>query len=207
MTTTVNEPELASSRYVPEGFTAHINSTIHWPWPEGTTQPDVRAAEEEIMRTVIEVAELFTTDQRDAAAALVAEKLPTLPAEWSPLLYFEAVARQMALPVWEEYTETQKCRAYQYAAKYVRARLLEWLRPARAHAVGAPEDEKFLWRDQPKAVYWAYLAELVHKTEYRRRLTQMQAYLATHPDDEVQPAQLRAITGRWGDYKQAQAFF
>lgn len=49
--------------------------------------------------------------------------------------------------------------------------------------------------------------EALKQTECRRWLTQVQAYLVTHPDDEFQPAQLRAITGRWSDLKLEQAFF
>lgn len=197
----------ASARYAPEGYTATINRLLNYPWPDGVTSEDIREAEHAIMRIVIEVAEQYRTGEVDAAQRLVAEKLPSLPGEWSPLLYFEASAQQMAIPVWGEYTDEQRQRGYRYAAHYVMARLAEWLRPAHRHSAAGEPEEKFTLTGQPREVQRAFTELFAAKIEYRRCLTQMQAFMATHPDDEFEPALLRAITQRWSDYKLEQAFF
>jgi hypothetical protein len=208
MTTEVSEkPNLAASRYVPEGYTATINTMLNYPWPEGTTNADIRAAEHALMRIVIEVAEKAAAGELDDAWQLVAEKLPGLPEEWSPLAYFEASAQQMAIPVWDEYTEEQRRRGHQYAARYAMARLAEWLRLAHKHNPGAEDGERFVLSEQTRAARWAFTEQFAAKTEYRRRLAQMQAYLATHTDEEFVPGQMRAIAARWSDFNSEQAFF
>jgi len=200
-------PTLATSQYAPEGYTASVNSMLNHPWPKDAGPTAVRESEHEIMRTVIAVADLYVSGAAEGAAELVAEKLPALPAEWSPLRYFESVAEQMALPIWERYTERQRARGYEYAARYVRARLREWLRPPLQHSGAGEEPEKFVFRDLPRAAQHAFTEQAMAKTEYRRWLAQVQAYMATHPDDEFRPAELREITARWQDWKLPQAFF
>lgn len=212
MTTEVNDterqvPSLATSCYSPEPFASHISRMINYPWPAGTTQADCNEDANQIMRVIIEVVDLYVAGDEPAAVALVAEKLPTLPVEWSPLAYFRAVAIQMAFPIWEQYTEEQQQRGDRYAARYVRERLTRWLRPRHAHSAGTPEPEKFEYSKLPQAARWAYMDEVTAKHDYRRWLTQMQAYLATHTDEDFDPAQLRTISARWQDYKLPQAFF
>jgi hypothetical protein len=204
MTDVVTDPTAATSHYTPEGYAAHLNSLLNHPWPEGATP---RETEHELMRVLIEVADAYIAGEALTAARLVAQKLPGLPVELSPMRYFRTAAEQMAVPVWGEYTAEQRQRGYQYAARYVRTRLTEWLRPPHRHSPAAEPEEPFNLRDLPYPARRAHM-DLFHRmTWYRRTLTMMQAYLATHPGGEVQPAQLRAITERWTDFRSEQGFF
>lgn len=205
MTTVVKGPNMEAG-YVPEGYTATLNSMTHWPWPDGTTQEQVRESEHTIMRAVIEVAEAYGRGDALEAQRLVALKLPDVPADWSPLRYFRRVAQEMAVPVWEQYTAQQRQRGYEYAARYVRRKLIEWLEPrGRKHATA--EELAFKWTDAPEVARRKNLDQAMVLSEYRRWLTMLMAYLATHPDDEVVPAQMRAIKDRWTDFRSPQAFF
>jgi len=200
-------PSLETSHYVPEGYTATINSMLDYPWPKDAGPGFSRESERAMARIVIAVADLYVAGEYAGAAGLVAEKLSALPAEWSPVRYFQVVAEAMALPVWERYTQQQRQRGYEYAARYVRARLYEWLRPSHRHSADGKEPEKFVLGDLSRVARIAFTEQVVAKTDYRRWLAQVQAYAATHPDDEFVPAELRQIMNRWRDRKLPQAFF
>jgi hypothetical protein len=204
MTDVVTNPAPATSRYTPECYAAHLNSLLNYPWPEGSTP---RETEHALMRVLIEVADAYVAGEALTAARLVAQKLPELPVELSPMRYFRTVAEQMAIPMWGEYTAEQRQRGYQYAARYVKRRLEEWLAPKHRHSLGAEPQEPFKLGDLSRSARCAYMDLFYKMTEYRRALTMMRAYLATHPDGEVQPAQLRAITERWADFQLEQGFF
>lgn len=204
--TTQAEPKRTSG-YCPEGYAAHLNHLLNCPRLEGSTQADVRASEREVIGALIDVAVAYATVNPSRAEELVAELLPPMPAELSPLRFFEAVAEQMALPVWDQYTAVQRERGFQYAARYVSHKLNQRLAP-RSRVSGTGEvREKFELTAMTRAQQWAYTEVFMAKTEYRRWLTQVQAYMATHPDGEVVPAQLRAIMDRWEDFRSEQAFF
>ena len=86
MTVVTEEQAPVSSRYCPEGYTAQINTLMNAPWPEGTTEQDCRASEHLIMAAVIDIAKKYQAGDWLAAEQLVADTLPNLPAEWSPLI-------------------------------------------------------------------------------------------------------------------------
>lgn len=209
MTAEVKEPE-TFPRYCPEAYASHLIRITRWPWPEGTTPAQSRAAEHDLMRVLIEVADAYVGGDTLDVGRLVAQKLPDIPVELSPLRYFRAVARQMATPLWEQYTAEQRKRGYEYAALYVRGRMAAWLQPRHRHSaeeIEEIEEPEFTWSDMPREARVQYTEQFAAKTTYRRWLTMVQAYLATHPGDEVVPAELRTVMGRWVEPDQVQAFF
>lgn len=198
-----DRPVHGPERHTADAYASALNSITHYPWPEGVTPRDT---ERDVMLAIAEIAQVYADGDAERAVQLTAEKLPDVPEGWEPLCYFEAVAEQMAFPMWEHYSAEQRDRGYRYAARWVKARLDEWMRPRRLDTNGEPA-ESCSFRDLPRAVQLAYADAVVGRAEYQRMLGQVRAYLATHPDDEFEPGQLRAIVTRFSDFRLPQAFF
>jgi hypothetical protein len=93
-------------------------------------------------------------------------------------------------PLWAGYTLRQKGRAFRHAATYISARLRSLY--LREGGTGIPRE---VVQALPYEVRLYHMQLTAARIDLSRRCAMVAAYLASHPDDEVAPAELRQLTG------------